>query len=100
MKRSVLVRSAWSICLVGRSDVRAERGIRIHGGCQVSQDSLDRIMSAWCNDIRANAEKLVAAYGLLGSVTSTILVWDVPIAAQQQAMIRAVGEHPQMRALR
>ena len=59
---------------------------------KVSRDRLDSIMSAWPDDVRANAEKLIAEYGMPDRVTATILVWDVPGAAQQQAMMRAAGE--------
>lgn len=60
---------------------------------KVSRERLDHIMSAWPSEVRANAEKLIASYGMPDRVTSTILVWDVPSAAQQQAMVRAAGDY-------
>ncbi len=62
------------------------------GDGKVSRERLDAIMSAWPDDVRENAEHLIAAYGMPDRVTSTILVWDVPSAAQQAAMVRAAGE--------
>ncbi len=62
---------------------------------KVSRERLDSIMSAWPDDVRANAEKLIAQYGMPDRVTATILVWDVDGAAQQQAMMKAISERPQ-----
>lgn len=58
---------------------------------KISKTRLDQIMSAWPAEVRDNAQRLVAAYGLPDRVTSTILVWDVPSEAQQQAMMRTAG---------
>ncbi len=57
----------------------------------VSRQTLDQIMSTWPDEVRADAERLVAQFGLPDRVTSTVLVWDVPNLAQQQAMVRAAG---------
>ncbi len=59
---------------------------------KVSQTRLDSVMAAWPADVRANAEQLVSRFGLPDRVTATTLVWDVPDTAQQNAMVRAVGE--------
>lgn len=59
---------------------------------KVSQTRLERLMAGWPDEIRENAELLVARYGLPDRVTATTLVWDVPDQAQQQAMVRTVGD--------
>lgn len=59
---------------------------------KVSREGLDHIMAAWPGEVRGQAERLVALYGLPDRVTATILVWDVAGTAQQQAMMRVAGE--------
>ncbi|MFT3811053.1 MAG: hypothetical protein QM698_14145 [Micropepsaceae bacterium] len=53
--------------------------------------SIDRVMADWTPEARADAEKLMARYGLPDRVTETILIWDVQSAAQQQAMVDMTG---------
>lgn len=64
----------------------------VAGESQVSRARLDAIMSAWPDEVRANAERLIDRYGLPDRVTATVLVWDVHSVAQQQAMVKAAGE--------
>ena len=49
--------------------------------------SVDHVMAQWAPEARADAERLIARYGLPDRVTDTILIWDVRSAAQQQAML-------------
>ncbi len=49
--------------------------------------SVDHVMSEWTPEARADAEKLIARYGMPNRVTDTVLIWDVQSAAQQQAMV-------------
>jgi len=59
---------------------------------KVSRERLERIMADWPADVRTDAERLIEIYGLPDRVTSTVLVWDVPDVAQQQAMVRDAGD--------
>ena len=87
MKRSFIISAGMALALSAMPLFTAQ--------AKVSQERLEQIMSAWPDDIRSNAERLVAAYGLPDRVTSTVLVWDVPNTAQQQAMLRTAGERGQ-----
>lgn len=59
----------------------------VAGEVSADRASVDRVMSEWTPQARADAEKLIALYGMPDRVTDTILVWDVESTTQQQAMV-------------
>lgn len=64
------------------------------GEVKADHASVERVMSEWTPQARADAEKLIARYGMPDRVTDTILIWDVKSAAQQQAMVDMTRETP------
>lgn len=66
-------------------------GMAMAADGKVSRERLDRAMSSWSDDVRANAEILVSRYGLPDRITDTALVWDTQSPAQQTAMVSTVA---------